>query len=287
MPLRKARSTRGPAKATKKPAARGGGPALVPIWNLLLPDGTRLGEDRIQLLRSVEESGSIIDAAAVCGLSYRTAWSRVKELNSSFARPLLESVQGGAEGGRTRLSGEALNLLALHREASALFEKASAEHGLEASDAQSLSGFRRRLSLRTSVRNQYHGRVVSVEKGKVQAEVVLEIEGGAVLVSQVTLRSCESLGLRRGVEAWALVKSSWVEIAAGREAPKVSARNILGGVVSSVRKGSVNDEIGLDLAGGGRIAATVARESAERMGLAKGSAAWALFKASSVILAVE
>jgi len=34
------------------------------------------------------------------------------------------------------------------------------------------------------------------------------------------------------------------------------------------------------------IAATVARESAERMGLSKGSSAWALFKASSVILGV-
>lgn len=294
-------SIRKNASSSKKPAAPGSsgrnrkapaskpvpGPALVPVWHLLLPDGSRLGEDRIQLLQAIDHTGCILEAAAICGISYRTAWSRVQELNANFEHPLLESVQGGAVGGSTRLSPEAARLLALHREATKLFQKAAAEQGLESSDANALDSFRQRLSMRTSVRNQYHGKVVSVTRGKVHAEIVLEIQGGVRLVSQVTLSSCDAMGLKPGVEAWALVKSTWVEIAVGADAPRVSARNVLEGTVANLRKGGINDEICLSVAEGLQVTGLVSAEATQSLGLRKGARAWALFKASSVILAVN
>ncbi len=68
---------------------------------------------------------------------------------------------------------------------------------------------------------------------------------------------------------------------------KTSARNQFIGKVVAVRRGAVNDEIELAIAGDERIVATVTRESTESLGLAPGREAFALVKASSVILMVD
>lgn len=68
---------------------------------------------------------------------------------------------------------------------------------------------------------------------------------------------------------------------------KTTARNQLLGVVASVRTGAVNDEVELALPGGTRIVAVVTHESAQSLGLVPGAAAFALVKASSVIVATE
>lgn len=68
---------------------------------------------------------------------------------------------------------------------------------------------------------------------------------------------------------------------------KTSARNQFVGKVVAVRRGAVNDEIELAIAGNQHIVATVTRESTENLGLAPGREAVALVKASSVILMVD
>lgn len=67
---------------------------------------------------------------------------------------------------------------------------------------------------------------------------------------------------------------------------KTSARNKLFGKVEAVRAGAVNDEITLRLPGGQAIVSTITHESAETLGLAPGVEAFALVKASSVLIGV-
>lgn len=68
---------------------------------------------------------------------------------------------------------------------------------------------------------------------------------------------------------------------------KTSARNQFVGRIASVKRGAVNDEVDIDIAGGQRIVAVVTRESTENLGLKAGREAFALVKASSVILMVD
>lgn len=286
MPKSKSKTRKAIIAPERFPESRGA-PALIPVWNILLPGGSQLGEDRIRLLQAIDHTGSLLEAAALCGISYRTAWARVQELNTNFDSPLLESVQGGSEGGGTRLSHDAKRLLSLHQEATRLFRKAASEHGLEASDTRALDGFRQRLSMRTSVRNQYPGKVVSVTRGKVQADILLALPGGAKIVSQVTTGSCDALGLKPGAEAWALVKSSWVEIVAGEAPPRLPTRNILAGTVATIKRGTATDEIVLALEGGERVVGMIPPRTTAALSLGKGVEAWAVFDASSVILAVN
>jgi molybdate transport system regulatory protein len=73
----------------------------------------------------------------------------------------------------------------------------------------------------------------------------------------------------------------------GRLNMKTSARNQFFGTVSRVQPGAVNDEIDIDIAGGHRIVAIVTHESTASLGLAPGAQAFALVKASSIILMTE
>ncbi|MBV2235414.1 MAG: TOBE domain-containing protein [Sterolibacterium sp.] len=68
---------------------------------------------------------------------------------------------------------------------------------------------------------------------------------------------------------------------------KTSARNQFLGKVVAVKQGVVNDEIDLEVADGARIVAVVTRESTEGLGLKIGAEAFALIKASSVIVVTE
>ena len=68
---------------------------------------------------------------------------------------------------------------------------------------------------------------------------------------------------------------------------KTSARNQFLGTVSRVAAGAVNDEIILDIAGGQTIIAIVTRDSTLELGLAPGAEAFALVKASSIVLVTD
>jgi molybdate transport system regulatory protein len=68
---------------------------------------------------------------------------------------------------------------------------------------------------------------------------------------------------------------------------KTSARNQLYGTVSTVVRGSVNDEIALALPGGQTIVAVVTHESTQTLGLVVGAPAFALVKASWVMLVAD
>jgi molybdopterin-binding protein len=68
---------------------------------------------------------------------------------------------------------------------------------------------------------------------------------------------------------------------------KLSARNVLKGTVIKVTHGAVNSEVVLELTPGLQVVSIITRQSAESLGLAEGSAAYAVIKASNVMLAVD
>ncbi|MDQ7980744.1 TOBE domain-containing protein [Paraburkholderia sp. SARCC-3016] len=77
---------------------------------------------------------------------------------------------------------------------------------------------------------------------------------------------------------WALI---------GRIGIKTSARNQLFGKIASIHRGTVNDEVSLALPGGQTIVSVLTHESTETLGLEEGVAAFALVKASWVILLAD
>ncbi|HLA88230.1 MAG TPA: molybdopterin-binding protein [Anaerolineales bacterium] len=67
--------------------------------------------------------------------------------------------------------------------------------------------------MKLSARNVLKGKVVKLIKGAVNSEVTLELPGGIQIVSVITNQSVKNLGLKKNMEAYAVVKASNVMIA--------------------------------------------------------------------------
>jgi molybdate transport system regulatory protein len=68
---------------------------------------------------------------------------------------------------------------------------------------------------------------------------------------------------------------------------KTSARNTLAGTISKITTGAVNSEVILATEAGSEIVAVITNGSVEAMGLKEGMKAWALVKASWIIVGKE
>ena len=67
--------------------------------------------------------------------------------------------------------------------------------------------------MKISARNLLKGKVKSVKHGAVNSEIVVELPGGAEIVSIITKSSAEHLGLAKGKDVYAVIKASNVMIA--------------------------------------------------------------------------
>ncbi|AMM17154.1 MAG: TOBE domain-containing protein [Pseudomonadota bacterium] len=243
------------------------------------------GAARIALLAAIRQTGSITGAAKAVGMSYKAAWDAIDAMNNLAGAALVVRAAGGKGGGGTTLTPKGLKLIstygAIEREHRLFLERAGAAiEGFE-QDWQLIG----RIGMKTSARNQLFGTVRKITRGAVNDEIELALSGGQSIVAVVTHESTESLGLKEGCDAFALVKASWVILMAD-EPVRISARNQLKGRVSKVTRGAVNAEVSLALDDSTTVTAVITNGSVETLGLAEGQSAIAAFKASSVILGV-
>lgn len=244
------------------------------------------GPGRITLLSQIAECGSITQAAKAMKMSYKAAWDAIDGMNNLAGEPLVERLSGGKGGGGTHLTrrGEQLveNFKLIEREHRRFVDQLSQQSEGLVDDFLLL----RSMSMKTSARNQFLGRVTALQRGAVNDELELEIAGGQKIVAIITHESTDELGLCLGAPAFALVKSSSIIVITDDAGAKFSARNRLSGTIARLQPGAVNTEVVIELAAGSAIAAIITNDSANALGLKVGAPAAGLFKASSVIVGV-
>src|ERR671924_178971 len=93
-------------------------PELTPQAQVMLTrHGTPvISEREARLLDAVDRVRSIKDAAAQAGISYRTAWSAIQQMEQALGRPMVVSRAGGPGGGATTLTDEGRRLLTAYQE---------------------------------------------------------------------------------------------------------------------------------------------------------------------------
>lgn len=67
--------------------------------------------------------------------------------------------------------------------------------------------------MKLSARNILKGKVTQVKPGVVNTEVIVELTGGAEIVSIITKESAQNLKLKKGKAVYAVIKASNVMIA--------------------------------------------------------------------------
>ena len=68
---------------------------------------------------------------------------------------------------------------------------------------------------------------------------------------------------------------------------KLSARNVLKGTIKKVVRGAFNSEVTIELTGGAQVVSIITNASVDSLGLKEGVPAYAVIKASNVMIAVD
>jgi molybdate transport system regulatory protein len=246
-----------------------------------------LGGDRIELLEKIEELGSINSAAKAVGISYKTAWHLVNMMNNLSDKPLVDRMTGGKGGGGTVLTREGRQVIEKYRIVQEEHRKFLENLEDRLGDTVNLYQFLRRISMRISARNTFSGTISTITKGEVNAEIILTLNGGQEIVSNITNGAVSNLGLKKGMSAYAIVKSSSVIVGRDLHDQTLSARNIVCGTVQRVIEDPVSSEIDIEIGGGNIISAIITHTSSARLDLKEGEHACAIFKASDVIIGVN
>ena len=214
----------------------------------------RLDARFFALLQALHDTGSINRAARTAGLSYKGAWLMLESACNLASAPLLETATGGVGGGGTRLTTAALGLLQA-------WQSLQSDHAefLRVQEARltqhpALAGLLRRMSMKTTARNQFAGTVKAVEAGPVSAEVTITLKAGDEITATMTSAAAKRLKLKKGKEALALVKASAVVLVTDFAGWQLSARNQLAGTVSRIERGAVSSLVVLTLPGGAATA---------------------------------
>jgi molybdate transport system regulatory protein len=247
----------------------------------------RLDARFFALLQALHATGSINRAARTAGLSYKGAWLLLEAACNLANEPLLETATGGAGGGGTRLTEAALGLLQAWQQLQAEHQDFVRAQEARLATLPALHGLMRRMSMKTTARNQFAGNVSALEVGPVSAQVTIALKAGGEITATLTSAAAKRLKLAKGKEALALVKASAVVLVTDFAGWQLSARNQLAGSVSRVERGAVSSLVVLTLPGGGAITASVTNEGVDALGLAVGTAATAVFKAYSVMVAAQ
>lgn len=66
---------------------------------------------RVRLLEAIRETGSISAAAQEMDVPYRTAWSKIHEMEAGLGVQLVDSQTGGPGGGGTELTADAERMI--------------------------------------------------------------------------------------------------------------------------------------------------------------------------------
>jgi len=239
---------------------------------------------RIALLKQIEQTGSISQGAKNAGISYKSAWDAINEMNSLSEQMLVDRATGGKGGGGAMLTRYGQRLIQLYDLLAQIQQKAfDVLSDDDALPLDSLLAAISRFSLQTSARNQWFGTVTARDRDQVQQHVdILLADGTTRLKVAITAQSGERLGLDEGKEVLVLLKAPWVNITLDEKQAK-DADNQLHGKISHIARGDEQSEVLMTLPDGQVLCATVPLAEAED--LSEGADVTAYFNADRVIIA--
>ena len=247
--------------------------------------GMACSEVRIRLLEEIDRRGSINQAARQVPLSYKAAWDAVEALNSVAPEPVVVRAGTGSQ-----LSHYGRRLVCVYRTLEAEYQRAldGLSRRLHEGNLETVLSFRQalhRLTLKTSARNQFLGRVVGLQPDGFYCVVRVQLDEVQHIVATITATSVKSLGLNVGKEVFVMIKSSSVMLTPDRSV-RLSVPNQLLGHVCGFCEGSVHDEVVVALTSGRTLACLMERGTCAVLGIELNSPVRAFFKSSSVMVAV-
>jgi len=136
----------------------------------------------IGLLKAIEQTGSLNQAAKKMGLSYKGAWQILERANNSAPQLLVATAIGGSKGGGSCLTEAGQALLALFTDLERQHQQFLEQLNRNLVDNPDMVLLLQRLVIKTSGRNQLFGCITDIRAGQVSAEVSVQLKGGEIIV---------------------------------------------------------------------------------------------------------
>lgn len=238
----------------------------------------------IGLLRAIDQSGSINQAAKQAGLSYKGAWQMIERANNLAPKVLITTATGGIKGGGTCLTAAGHSLLQLFTRLELQHRQFFQQLNQSLMDDPDMQMLLKRQVIKTTATNQLFGIITAIQTGAVNAEVSVELKGGEQVVATITLTELKQLELSIGGDVLLLINGPEIIVITDLGSTPLSARNCLCGTVIRVQYDGVDSEIVINLPSGDSLVATISQVSALALGLSPGLLAYAVFKSNAVIL---
>ncbi len=168
---------------------------------------------RIALLKQVQHTGSISQGAKLAGISYKSAWDAINEMNQLAEHTVVDRATGGKGGGGAQLTHYGQRLIQLYDLLGQVQQKAFDVLQQDDLPLDSLLAAISRFSLQTSARNQFFGTVIERDHQQVQQHLAILLNDGTTrLTAAITQQSADRLQLVPGKEVLALIKAPWVRL---------------------------------------------------------------------------
>src|SRR6476620_2860283 len=87
---------------------------LLPRLRVMWGNDIAMGPGKVELLKHIQSSGSILKAAKGINMSYMRAWKLLKTMEKCFNQPLVAKSRGGKGGGNAQLTPAGEKALALY-----------------------------------------------------------------------------------------------------------------------------------------------------------------------------
>mgnify|MGYP006310155073 CR=1 FL=1 len=99
------------------------------IWIEKTEGENIFGDGKYKLLKTIDEKGSLNLAIKELNLSYRKTWNKLKKIEDCLGFKIIESIQGGPEGGSSKLTEKGKKIIRafdeFHAEHDEFFKKIS------------------------------------------------------------------------------------------------------------------------------------------------------------------
>lgn len=271
---------------------------LKALLTISVADKVFANPKRIALLQQIQACGSISQGAKLAGMSYKTAWDSVKDMNTRLSEPVVNSEKGGKGGGGAKLTPFGERLLQMYALTGQMQDMVLEALQDQAIPMNSLLDVMGHFSLKTSARNQLSGTILSLEnqtdshQDNLNVGLQVELASGLLLNACVTQSSCARLSLVVGKPILLLFKAPAVSISL--ETSEGERSNQVLSIVHEIYSNSQTTEVSLvilneqDMAKSTApqmIYASIDTQLANQLNLTVGGQCYAVFSSSQTIVA--
>lgn len=230
--------------------------------------------ERIELLKSIAQTGSISAGAKDMGKSYKWAWDSIDQMNSHSSSDLVSKSSGGKGGGGAEITPFAIELIDYYDDLKRIYQ-----NKVESYQERFNQAFENR-SFTKDIASTLHGSVSKIECNEDVCEVAIAY-GDAALKAKCK----KTMNLSEGDAISFMVESNQVIIA--KQAVEISAQNLLVGEIIEIVEDGKKVYLTLRLSTEEELKVLITMDSLTQLSLKLGQTCFAYFKTYNITILGE